>query len=114
MLVEKSKETVMAKNMNSLMKQAQVMQQKMATLQKELETRELDISSGGGMVKIKINGKQEILEIKLDKECVDPTDVESLEELVMIAVNTAVKDSQDMVSNAMSKVTGGMNIPGLF
>ena len=104
----------MAKNMNNLMKQAQVMQQKMATLQKELESRELDVSSGGGMVKIKINGKQEIIEFKLDKECVDPTDVETLEELVQTAVNQAVKESQEMVSSAMSKVTGGLNIPGLF
>ncbi len=104
----------MAKNMNNLLKQAQQMQQKMSTLQKELETRELDISSGGGMVKIKVNGKQEILDLKLDKECVDPSDVEMLEELLKTAVNQAVKESQDMVNNAMSKVTGGMNIPGLF
>ena len=104
----------MAKNMNNLMKQAQQMQQKMATLQKELESREMETSSGGGMVKIKINGKQEILELKLDKECVDPTDVESLEELLTIAVNQSVKESQDMVSGAMSKVTGGLSIPGLF
>ncbi|EQC42906.1 DNA-binding protein, YbaB/EbfC family [Bacteriovorax sp. BSW11_IV] len=104
----------MSKNMNHLMKQAQMMQQKISTLQRELETRELDISAGGGMVKIKVNGKQEILEIKLNKECVDPNDVESLEELVLTAVNQAVKESQDMVSKAMSKVTGGLNIPGLF
>lgn len=104
----------MAKNMNSLLKQAQQMQQKMSTLQKELETREIETSSGGGMIKIKMNGKQEILEFTLDPECVDPSDVETLEDLVMTAVNQAVKESQDMVSNAMSKVTGGMNIPGLF
>lgn len=104
----------MAKNMNHLMKQAQQMQQKMSTLQKELESRELETSSGGGMVKIKINGKQEILELKLDKECVDPNDLETLEELLTTAVNQAVKESQDMVSNAMSKITGGMSIPGLF
>lgn len=104
----------MAKNMNNLMKQAQVMQQKMATLQKELEARELETSAGGGMVKIKINGKQEILELKLDPECVDPSDVESLEELIQTAVNQSVKESQEMVSSAMSKVTGGLSIPGLF
>lgn len=104
----------MSKNMNNLMKQAQMMQQKISTLQRELETRELDISAGGGMVKIKVNGKQEIVEIKLNKECVDPSDVESLEELVLTAVNQAIKESQDMVSKAMSKVTGGLNIPGLF
>lgn len=104
----------MSKNMNGLLKQAQQMQQKMATLQKELESRELEISSGGGMVKIKINGKQEILDLKIDQECVDPKDVDTLNELVLTAVNQAVKESQDMVSNAMSKVTGGLNIPGLF
>jgi len=104
----------MAKGMQNLMKQAQMMQQKISTLQKELETRELDVSSGGGAVKITINGKQEILSLKLDKEAVDPEDVETLEDLVMTAVNQAVKESQDMVSGAMSKVTGGMNIPGMF
>jgi hypothetical protein len=96
------------------MKQAQQMQQKMATLQKELESRELETSSGGGMVKIRVNGKQEILNLKIDKECVDPNDVEMLEELVKTAINQAVKESQDMVSKAMGKVTGGMKIPGLF
>ena len=104
----------MAKNMNALMKQAQQMQQKMATLQKELESRELETSSGGGMIKIRVNGKQEILEIKINPECVDPSDVETLEELVLTSVNQAVKESQDMVSKAMSKVTGGLSIPGLF
>lgn len=104
----------MAKNMNNLLKQAQQMQQKITTLQKELESRELDISSGGGMIKIKVNGKQEILEMSIDKECVDPNDVGMLEELVKTAVNQAVRESQDMVSNAMSKVTGGINIPGMF
>jgi len=104
----------MAKNMNSLMKQAQQMQQKMATLQKELDSRELDVSSGGGMVKIKISGKQEILELKLDKECVDPSDIETLQDLLVTAVNQSIKESQDMVQKAMSKITGGVNIPGLF
>ncbi len=102
------------KNMNNLLKQAQQMQTKLASLQKELEAREIDTTTGGGAVKIKINGKQEIIEIKLDKECVDPTDVEGLEDLLKTAINQAVKESQDMVSNAMSKVTGGVNIPGLF
>ena len=104
----------MAKNMNNLLKQAQQMQQKMATLQKELETRELEVSAGGGMVKIKITGKQELLSIKIDKECVDPNDVSTLEELVLTAVNQAVKESQTMVSSAMSKVTGGLSIQGMF
>jgi len=104
----------MAKGMQNLMKQAQMMQQKIATLQKELESRELEVSSGGGAVVIKINGKQEIISLSLDKEAVDPEDVETLEDLLVAAVNQAVKESQDMVSGAMNKVTGGMNIPGLF
>ena len=104
----------MSKNMNNLMRQAQQMQQKMSTLQKELETRELDISSGGGAIKIKINGKQEILELHLDKECVDPNDMDTLQDIIKTGVNQAVKESQEMVSSAMSKVTGGMSIPGLF
>ena len=90
------------------------MQQKVTALQRELEERELDVSSGGGAVQIKVNGKQEILEIKINKECIDPNDPEMLEELIKTAVNQAVKESQDMVSSAMSKVTGGLNIPGLF
>ncbi|NOT79406.1 MAG: YbaB/EbfC family nucleoid-associated protein [Bacteriovoracaceae bacterium] len=102
------------KGMQNLMKQAQQMQQKMATLQKELESRELETSSGGGMIKIKITGKQQIMAITINKECVDPTDVAGLEELVKTAVNQAIKESQDMVSGAMSKITGGINIPGMF
>ena len=102
------------KGMQNLMKQAQQMQQKMATLQKELESREIETSSGGGMIKIKITGKQQITGITINKECVDPNDVASLEDLVKPAVNQAVKESQDMVSGAMSKITGGINIPGMF
>ena len=101
-------------NMNQMLKQAQQMQTKMASLQKELESREFEASSGGGMVKAKVNGKQELLEIKIDKECVDPNDVDMLEELVLTAVNTAVKESSETVEKAMSKVTGGLKIPGLF
>lgn len=101
-------------NINQLMKQAQQMQSKMAVAQKELESREVEASSGGGMVKVKVNGKQELLNITIDKECVDPNDTEMLEELVKTAINQAVKESQDMVSGAMSKITGGLNIPGMF
>ena len=68
----------------------------------------------GGMVKIKMNGKQELLSIKIDPECVDPTDVEMLEELVKTAFSQALKESQEMMSTAMSKITGGVSIPGLF
>ncbi len=101
-------------NMNNLMKQAQQMQAKLAMLQNELAEREVEASAGGGMVKAKVNGKQQLLSITINKECVDPNDVATLEELVVTAVNQAMKQSQDMVQQAMSKVTGGMNIPGLF
>lgn len=101
-------------NMNNLMKQAQQMQAKLAMLQNELADREVEASAGGGMVKVKVNGKQQLLSISIDKECVDPNDVSTLEELVFTAVNQAMKQSQDMVQQAMSKVTGGMNIPGMF
>jgi len=104
----------MSKGMGNLLKQAQQMQSKISTLQKELEGRELDISAGGGMVKIKINGKQEIIAVSINPECVDSSDIQTLEELVKTAVNQAVKESQEMVSSAMSKVTGGIHIPGLF
>ncbi len=101
-------------NMNHLLKQAQQMQAKLAMLQNELSEREVEASAGGGMVKVKVNGKQQLLSISINKECVDPNDVATLEELVFTAVNQAMKESQDMVQQAMSKVTGGMNIPGMF
>jgi DNA-binding YbaB/EbfC family protein len=100
-------------NMNNLMKQAQQMQAKLAMLQNELADREVE-ASAGGMVKVKVNGKQQLLSVTINKECVDPNDVATLEELVFTAVNQAMKDSQDMVQKAMSAVTGGMNIPGMF
>ena len=102
------------KNMGNLLKQAQQMQNKISTLQKELDGREIESSAGGGMVKVKVNGKQEILEVTINRECVDPTDVKTLEDLVKAAVNQAIGESQDMVSNAMAEITGGANIPGLF
>ncbi len=101
-------------NMNNLMKQAQQMQAKLAMLQNELSDREVEASAGGGMVKVKVNGKQQLMSISINKECVDPNDVATLEELVYTAVNQAMKESQEMVQQAMSKVTGGMNIPGMF
>ncbi len=101
-------------NLNQMMKQAQQMQMKIKALQKELDTREFEASSGGGMVTVKVNGKQELVDIKINKDCVDPDDVEMLEDLVKTAVTAALKDSSDTVSNAMSKVTGGLNLPGMF
>lgn len=100
--------------MNQMMKQAQQMQAKLATLQNELAEREIEATAGGGMVKVVVNGKQELISITINKECVDPNDTEMLEDLVKTAMNQALKESSDMVSNAMSKVTGGLSIPGLF
>lgn len=102
------------KNMNQFFKQAQQMQVKINALQSELSERELEVNAQGGMVKIKINGKQEILELTLDRECIDPDDVEILQEMLKTTLNKAIKQSQDMVTDAMSKVTGGLKIPGLF
>lgn len=102
------------KDLSQMMKQAQQMQAKMASLQNELAEREIEVSAGGGAIKVKVNGKQELLSIKIAKEAVDPNDVETLEELVHTAVNQALKQSQEMVTSAMSKITGGLKMPGLF
>ena len=101
-------------NIQNMMKQAQQMQAKMASLQNELAEREVEASAGGGAVKVKVNGKQELLSIKIAVEAVDPNDVETLETLVQTAVNQAMKQSQEMVTSAMSKITGGLNLPGMF
>ncbi len=102
------------KNMNNLIKQAQQMQAKMTTLQSELSEREIDVSAQGGMVKIRINGKQEIIDFKIHPEVIDLDDMASTETIIKAAFNQSIKESQDMVSNAMSKVTGGVKIPGMF
>ena len=101
-------------NLNNLMEEAQKMQEKLQDAQSQLTKLVITGESGGGMVKVRVNGKQELLEINIDKECVDPNDVEMLEELVKTAINQAVNESQEMVSKAMSKITGGLNIPGMF
>jgi len=100
-------------NMNQMMKQAKKMQEEMAKTQAELQERIIEGSAGGGAVVAKVNGKQRILEIKIKPEVVDPEDVEMLEDLIMAAINDAIKQSQDMVSAEMAKITGGLNIPGL-
>ncbi|MBU4276099.1 MAG: YbaB/EbfC family nucleoid-associated protein [Proteobacteria bacterium] len=99
--------------MGSLMKQAQKMQEQMLKVQQELEAREVNASSGGGMVEAVVNGKGELLRLKLDPEVVDPQDVEMLCDLVVAAVGEAQRRAQDMTQQEMSKLTGGMNIPGL-
>ncbi|NOX34277.1 MAG: YbaB/EbfC family nucleoid-associated protein [Deltaproteobacteria bacterium] len=101
------------KNMNSMMKQAQKLQKKMMKTQKELATKTVEASAGGGMVKVVANGGQQIESIVLEKEVVDPEDIEMLQDLVLAAVNDALNKSQEMVSSEMGKLTGGLNIPGL-
>ncbi|MCD4674422.1 MAG: YbaB/EbfC family nucleoid-associated protein [Desulfobacula sp.] len=101
------------KNMNSMMKQAQKLQKKMLQTQAELAKKTIETSSGGGMVKVIANGAQKIESIVLEKEVVDPQDIEMLQDLVLAAVNDALNKSQEMVSAEMGKLTGGLNIPGL-
>lgn len=104
----------MGGNMNNMMKQMQKMQKQMEDLQSELEAKEVESSSGGGAVKVTCNGKKEILSITIDESVVDPEDIEMLQDLVLTAVNEAIRNADDMMSNGMKKLTGGMNIPGLF
>jgi DNA-binding YbaB/EbfC family protein len=95
------------------MKQAKKMQERMARLQQELETKTVDASSGGGMVSVVVNGKFEIISLKIEKDVVNADDVEMLQDLVMAAVNEGVRKAQEMTTAEMSKITGGLNIPGL-
>nr|WP_230869745.1 YbaB/EbfC family nucleoid-associated protein [Halocella sp. SP3-1] len=100
--------------MNKLMKQAQQMQAKMAKMQDELKEKTVEATAGGGVVKVVVNGKQELLDIKIDPDAVDPEDVEMLEDLILAAVNEGMRKISDMVNEEMGKLTGGMNIPGMF
>ena len=101
-------------NMQSVIRQAQKMQEDMEALQADLDEREYDISAGGGVVTVKINGKKEILSIDLDPEIVDPDDVETLTDLLVAGVNEAIKRVDDTNNAELNKITGPMNLPGLF
>ena len=101
------------KNMSNVIKQAQKMQAEMEKVQEELEDK-VEGTAGGGAVTATANGKKEILSLKISPDAVDPEDIETLEDLVMVAVNDAVKKADDMMAEGMSAVTGGINIPGLF
>lgn len=101
-------------NMNAMIRQAQKMQEDMEALQAELDEREYDISAGGGVVNVKINGKKEVLSIDIKPEIVDPDDIETLSDILVAAVNEAIKRVEDTNNAEMSKVTGGMSVPGLF
>ena len=101
-------------NMGNLVKQAQQMQQRMLKMQEELAQRTVEASVGGGMVTVTVNGKSEVLRVKIEPQAVDPNDVEMLEDLVVAGVNEALRKAHDMMSEEMGKLTGGMKIPGLF
>ncbi len=103
----------MGGNMNNMMKQMQKMQKQMEDIQAELELKEVEASAGGGAVKVVCNGKREVLSINIEESVVDPEDVEMLQDLVMAAVNEALRKAENMMNEGMKKVTGGLNIPGL-
>ena len=101
-------------NMQQLARQAQKLQQQMTKMQEELDACEFEATSGGGMVTAKVNGKREVLSISIKPEAVDPDDVEMLEDMVMAAVNEALRSAAETVEREMGKLTGGMGMPGLF
>lgn len=101
-------------NMNKLMKQVQKMQQDMTKLQEELQEKTVEATAGGGVVKVVASGKKQIVSIDINPEVVDPDDVEMLQDLIMAATNEALQKAEDMVAEEMGKLTGGLNMPGLF
>jgi len=102
------------KGMGNMMKQAQMLQSKMAKLQEEMADKTVEATSGGGMVKVVANGSQRIVSIQIEKEVIDPEDADMLQDLIVAAANDALSKSQEMVSSEISKLTGGLNIPGLM
>ena len=100
-------------NMNAMLQQAQKMQEEMAALQEELESREYEVSAGGGAVTVKINGKKQILSLDIQPEIVDPDDIETLSDILVAAVNEAVRKVEDTSNEEMSKVTGALGMPGI-
>lgn len=101
-------------NMNNMIKQAQKMQQNMVKMQEELEQASFEATAGGGAVTVKMSGKKELTEVKISPDVIDPDDIEMLEDLILVAVNDVIKKIDQKNQAEMSKMTGGMNIPGLF
>ena len=101
-------------NVNSMLKQAQKMQEEMEKVQQETEAEEIEVTSGGGVVKAVVNGKKELVSIHIEPDVVDPEDIEMLEDYIVIAVNDAVKKIAETQETEMGAITGGLNIPGLF
>ena len=102
------------KEMRDILRQAQQMQERLARVQEELAGKTVEASAGGGMVTVVANGRQEIVSVRIEREVVSPDDVELLQDLVAGAVNEAVSRSRKMMADEMAKITGGMNLPGLF
>lgn len=102
------------KNIGNIMQQAKMIQNRLAQIQEEMAGKTVEASSGGGMVTVTANGRQEIVAVKIEPEVVNPDDVEMLQDLIQAAVNDALRKSQEMVSQEMAKITGGIKIPGLF
>jgi DNA-binding YbaB/EbfC family protein len=101
-------------NFGNIMKQAKKMQERMLELQEGLAAKTVEASAGGGMVSVKVNGKFEVLSLKVEKEVVNPEDVEMLQDLIVAAVNEGIRKAQEMAAAEMAKITGGMQIPGLM
>ncbi len=101
-------------NFGNIMKQAKKMQERMVELQEELATKSVEATAGGGMVSVAVNGKFEILSLKIEKEVVNPDDVEMLQDLIVAALNEGIRKAQEMAASEMGKITGGMQIPGLM
>jgi len=97
-----------------MMKQVQQMQQEMAKIQEELAQERIEATAGGGMVSVAVNGEQEVLEVAIEKEAVDPDDVEMLQDMILAAANEALRKSKDLATTKLGQVTGGLSIPGLF
>ena len=102
------------KKVSNVVKQAQLMQERMEAVQAEVEQKTVEATAGGGVITVVANGKKEIESIKIKPEAVDPEDVETLEDLIMVAVNEAIKKAEALMEEGMSEITGGINIPGLF
>ena len=101
-------------NMNNMMKQVKKMQEQMEKAQQEIEEREFESTSGGGVVSATVNGKKEVIAIKIDPDVIDPEDGEMLEDLIIAAINDAMKKADEYSGETMGKLTGGLNIPGLM
>jgi len=102
------------KNLTQMMKQAQKLQSKMVEMQAELGNRTVSAQAGGGMVEAVVNGRQELVSLRIDKEVATPDDVDMLQDLILAAVNEALNRAREMMAQEMSKLTGGLQIPGMF